>query len=277
LRFLTPEEVAERNRRSHATRLGTQQPPLPGGAHGEDRDPVFTPRRMRRASLTSLAAGFCAVPLALGLVIGLQWLLAQWIGVGLACLAGGAAAAALLWLTVDHFSLGGYNRRLRADLARRLQALGEIGFELRSADTYFVGLTHGADAGRRGGNRAHGETDDDVGFVHLGPDGLAYHGDRLTFTLDWSDIEAIELVPAGDGLPAALRRLRLTTGIGAPMETVTLMCREGDRLTRANRATHVLAAALERRWERRKPALAARLTVPDEARAGLASETYPAT
>lgn len=208
-------------------------------------EPVFSPaviaRAARRALLVAIALPAAAV--ILGVVVA--WLLGGGTPGLVAKLGGAAVAVGLLYAVQDGLFLGSYNRRLRAALEAKLRALGELDFRLDDPAVYFVGLAHPSRAVRR-----RAETDDDIGFLRLDYDRLVFRGDRLHFEVDLADVESLELVPVGHGLPSSIKRLRLRFRHGEPFEEVELCSREGDRLSRANRVTRTLAEGLEHRLKR---------------------------
>jgi hypothetical protein len=234
--------------------------------HPAATEPVFTPRRLRRLGLANLLASAASVPLTVAVAIALAVALGPLVGGGPALLAACAAAGLLTWWTYDHLCLGPFNRRLRRDLRRRLEALGELRFDTASPDCYFVGLAY---PHRAAGAALRWESDDDVGFLRLDFDSLAYHGDRLAFEVDYDQLAEVRLEPLGLGLPRSFVRLRLTFVAGAPVDELLLVCREGDRLTRANRATRVFCEALEQRRARHS---ARRLTGVESDRQALSAE-----
>ena len=207
---------------------------------------VFNERGVRRDGLLSAALAALVPPVAVAAGLLVRWLIGGAAGGWFATLCGAVVAAGLLFAAVDYLSLGWFNRRLRRKLLAKLRALGELTFNADDPTVYFVGLAHPSRS--RGGRW---ETDDEIGFLHVTFDGLAFRGDRLVFDVPFSDLVAVELEPVGHGLPRALQRIRVQFAAGEPFDELFICGREGDRLTRGNAVTATLYEALTQRLKRR--------------------------
>lgn len=211
----------------------------------EPMAPLFTDEAIRRAERRAVSLSLLMPPVAMLLGFFVAWLLggrnAGWI----AWTAGAACGLGAMLAVHDWLFLGSFNRRLRRQLEAKLHDLGELEFRTDDATVYFVGLAHPSRD-----TRLRAETDDDIGFLRLDFDRLVYRGDRLTFEIDLAELESVDLVPVGAGLPAAVKRLRLRFRHGEPFDELLIASREGDRLSRASRVTQVLHEALLNRIDR---------------------------
>lgn len=206
---------------------------------------VFTEARVRRAFWGQLAAQLLLWPAAAAAGGLLAWLLHPYLPAWLAGLAGGVLALALGLHATDYVNSGWFNRGCRQALLEKLQRVGELTFGANDPEVYFIGLAH---ADRVGWSRL--ETDDDLGFLRLGHQGLEYRGDRLTFVAPYETIEELRLEPLGYGYPPQIKRLALRFTDDDPLPRILLCGREGDRVSTGNRATHTLFEALTQRRNR---------------------------
>ena len=87
------------------------------------------------------------------------------------------------WFVANCLMLLG-NGWLRRSMARRLEALGEPADHQRAR---FVGLSYPCH--NYTFRRRLWETDDDVGFLTLVPEGLIFHGDGINFTVPAAAID----------------------------------------------------------------------------------------
>ena len=147
-----------------------------------------------------------------------------------------ALLLAYAWFVANYLMLFG-NGWLRRALARRLQALGEPADHQRAR---FVGLSypcHNLTLARR-----MLETDDDVGFLTLVPEGLIFHGDGISFTVPAAAIEQVRLVRTAY---APWARVEVTIADGEPFDRITLDSRDHSLHSACRRDNKVLAATLQ--------------------------------
>ncbi|MBI5830900.1 MAG: hypothetical protein HZB16_01140 [Armatimonadetes bacterium] len=161
-----------------------------------------------------------------------------------------ALLVAYAWFVLNYLMLFG-NGWLRRSLAQRLEALGEPADHRRAR---FVGLSypcHNTSLGRR-----LVETDDDVGFLTIVPEGLIFHGDGINFTVPAAAIAGVRLVRTAY---APWARVEVTIADGEPFDEITLDSRNHAHHGACRRDNHLLAATLVRLAEGARPARA-RLT-----------------
>jgi hypothetical protein len=139
-----------------------------------------------------------------------------------------------LWAGLDRFGLLG-NHRLRRSVEQKLESLAELPFDPRNRNVRFVGLSHPCREGL-----LRWETDDDVGFLEVSPEGLRYRGDALSFDVPAEDLVAVELVPVGGFMPRSLKRVRVTLRDGEPFDEINFDSRNSDRYFTAQRDTYAL-------------------------------------
>ncbi len=178
-----------------------------------------------------------AAPFALGLIV-VTYFVADprgWVALVVTALAF-LAAGGFTWIVQDRFALLG-NRWLRRKLAERLADCEDV--TRGGAQPAFVGFGPGEDI-----LVWEGETDLDVGFLCLGESGLAFLGDRFTWSLSRDRIDRIDLTPA----PMGPRRIVIHWH--APRESgraFTLESREASSLRQADARTIDLFRGL-RTW-----------------------------
>lgn len=199
---------------------------------------IFDRRYQRGVGLLAnfFMAGMTAVGFVAAATLALPFLLV--LGPGAAAL-GGALAGALggimgIWVGLDNFGLLG-NQRLRRRVERKLESLAELPFDPRDRNVRFVGLSHPCRE-----KILRWETDDDVGFLEVRPEGLRYRGDSLSFDIPVEEIAAVELVPVGGFMPRSLKRVRLTLRHGEPFDEINFDSRQYHRYFLSQRDTHSL-------------------------------------
>lgn len=121
-----------------------------------------------------------------------------------------AGAVFVGWLMWERAILIG-NGWLRREVAQRLRQFGE---RVDTGRDRFVGLAHPCylDDSRR-----LVETDDDVGFLTVRPDGFTYRGDGLSFDVPASNIDNVRMVRHGDAM-AYWKRIEVTLRDGEPFD-----------------------------------------------------------
>ena len=139
------------------------------------------------------------------------------------------------YVLVDRLGLFG-NGWLRKRVQEKLEALGELPYEVESPRIRFVGLAHPV---REGWLRA--ESDDDVGFLEITDDGLCYRGDALSFDVPAEDLEEVTLVYR---LPA-FKRVLLRFRNHEPFDSICLDSRDHNRFFAAKRDNTGLYRALQ--------------------------------
>lgn len=162
------------------------------------------------------------VSMTIGVGVVLILSLAAALGAALGPLASIAALAGGIWLMVEYAVLYG-NQGLRRRVAEKLRGYGR---HVDTGDDRFVGLAypcHFDTAGRR-----LVETDDDVGFLRLGPDGFSFLGDGVEFEVPADDIADVRLVQHLQAL-AVWQRVEVDIRSGEPMETIVLDSRDHAR------------------------------------------------
>lgn len=146
--------------------------------------------------------------------LGLATLVGLAVGGPLGFLLGLGLAA---WL-VNRAILTG-NRWLRDATAAKLRRVGEVSPPGR---TRFVGLAHPVyldDPTRR-----HVESDDDVGFLTLARDGLAYRGDGVSFDVPYEQIAAVAMTRSHY---APWPRVSIQIVDGEPYDEIIIDSRDG--------------------------------------------------
>lgn len=206
-------------------------------------------------------AGMATVGFMAAVTLALPFLVL--VGPGAAAL-GGALVGTLggimgIWVGLDHFGLLG-NQRLRRRVEEKLESLAELPFDPRDRNVRFVGLSHPCRE-----KLLRWETDDDVGFLQITPDGLRYRGDSLSFDIPVEELVAVELVPVGGMMPRSLKRVRITLRHGEPFDAINFDSRQFPRYFLCQRDTHSLfhqLRALVRQVRREASILAEEMESP---------------
>ncbi len=224
---------------------------------------VFDPAVVRRDGLLGLVAGALLPTGCLLVALVVNWIFG---GHGLlAGLAGLGVGLGMLAVAYDYLAVGPSNAGMRRRLIDKLRRLGELSFDPGSPEVYFTGLAF------RDQRASRWETDDDIGFLEVTFDALIFHGDRLSFRLEYADLEHVAMEPVGAGLPSSVGRVRLETAAGEPFEWLAFSSRERPRLSASNAVTTALFEAVHSRWQRR--VAATRLQPPAHETAMLTCET----
>jgi len=171
-----------------------------------------------------------ALPLA-AIVLGLAALLGP---IGGIVGSGVAGLVGVRWL--DAVTLQISNRGLKSRLVRKLETIGDLPFNPQDWNVRFVGLAHPVRI-----RLARLETDDDVGFLQVTPQGICYRGDVLTFDVPMEDVLEVRLRPLGYGYGMfGMRCIEIRFRNEEPFRSLLLVSREGERLSEANRDTIAL-------------------------------------
>ena len=176
------------------------------GGPARNVERVFSTYRQKfvwRAALGLVLVVHLAV--LLGLVIGGP------MGFATAVLVGGAA--------LNRVILTG-NRWVREQTEAKLRRVGELSPPGRSR---FVGLAHPAYADDV--QRRQVESDDDVGFLTLGRDALAYRGDAMSFDIPYENIGELTQVRSPY---APWPRLEIEILDGEPFDSIIIDSRDGN-------------------------------------------------
>jgi len=215
-------------------------------ARADPEQRVFDPAVIRRDGLFGLLAGALLPTVCLLVAIWVNWIFGG--NSVLAGLAGLGVGLGLLAVAYDYLAVGPSNAGMRRRLIEKLRRLGELSFDPASPEVYFVGLAY------RERRSSRWETDDEIGFLEVTFDGLIFHGDRLSFRIDYADLVQVDLEPVGGGLPSSVGRLSLITASGEPFDRLAFSSRERPRLSASNAVTATLHEAIRTRWLRRAPA-----------------------
>ncbi|HAZ62572.1 MAG TPA: hypothetical protein DCZ72_03030 [Armatimonadetes bacterium] len=164
------------------------------------------------------------------------WLLAVCAALGWQLLGPlGPILALVLWIAWvrDRAVLIG-NRDLRREVAAKLTGLGHL---VETGHDEFVGLAYPCFFEH---SRRLVETDDDVGFLSIDPQGLVFVGDGDEFAIPAADITDVYVTrdSASAGLSA---RIYVEIASGEPQETVVFDSRGHDSHLACNRANHTIA------------------------------------
>lgn len=205
---------------------------------------LFTERfKMRNRLIASSGVVFAsATPFTLGLFI-ITYLVpdpTDWLA-GVVMLGAFLAAGAFTWLVQNRVSFLG-NGWLSQELRRRLSD-SEL-FAHFHGPTSFVGFAPGEEI-----LMWAGETDLDVGFLHLGDGGLTFAGDRFNWSLNKDRIDRIDLVPAPTGLRRVVIHWHAPRQAG---RSFTVGSRQASSLREADQETISLFKNM-RRWLLRRP------------------------
>lgn len=167
------------------------------------------------------------------------WLMAVVAAVGWQLLGPlGPILALVLWIAWirDRAVLIG-NRDLRGEVAAKLTSLGHL---VETGHDEFVGLAYPCFFEH---SRRLVETDDDVGFLSIEPQGLVFLGDGDEFAIPAEDITDVYVTR--DSASAGLStRVYVEIASGEPQETVVFDSRGHDSHLACNRANHALAARI---------------------------------
>lgn len=154
---------------------------------------------------------------ALALAAGLLTLVTGLVLLGVGRMLGLALLPAVMVVLADRLVLCG-NGWLRRRVAERLRQLGE---QVDTGRDRFVGLAHPCHL--QTWSRRVIETDDDVGFLEVTPEGLTYHGDGLEFSVAREQFVGVRRVQSWF---APWRRVELEIADGEPFDTVIFDSRQ---------------------------------------------------